>query len=955
MPCPSRSRRSASFVRYAAHATSSAQNASFAPGRQALAPLALGWALAVCVLAAVPADVQAAAGYGGGGQAGTGSGSGAGGGQGGGLTGGDGGHGGGNILGLPVNQGYQAGAGGGAPGLAAVAGGLPGTSGNDGLPGKGGLGGAAGAPSAGGQLGGGGGGGGLTIGSGGGGGSDGSNNTLATGGNGGDSSPSTYLLAISSGAINGARGVDALRLGGGGGGGAAVVGLPGVSLTTNGSAIIQGGQGGGSFYEFTLGQTYSAAGGGGGGAGVVAASGTLQLLGGSIYGGSGGQSRIAGGAGGDAIVLTSGTITIGPSAFVAGGLGGSVQSASATGLLAGNGGTGVSIGSGTVTNEGLIAGGGGGAAGPTDRPGLDGAALRAGSNTTVINKGTMSSGTDAVIFEGNNNTLTLWRGATTTGNIRFTGTGNTLAIGSNAGTGTALARVTGSVDFGTGGTFVVRMENGQADLLATTGSANVSGATVKVVAGSGSYGTGTLYPILQANGTLNGTRFASVTTNLAYLDTALDYSANDQTVNLKFATKQVPPVTPDPDPGTPPATGGNPVPPVIEPPATRPIRFADLVFSRNGIATANAVNSLPVSHEVYRHALTLPEGAPPSYFAALSGETHASAASALQGLGSLVRNVPLAQLRANLGAGLRPGAPTAAAGMSDAAPAAATLPTSSAQPAWVQVVGNWQRLGATADTSAVRLHTGGVFAGGDGAIGSGWRLGGALGYTDSNLRTDGVDAKTDISSYSAIVYGGKAFAAGPGTLNLLLGAAYTWHDISTQRRIAAGGLDQTLRADYGANTTQVFTELGWALKASDALTLEPYAGAAWAGQRSRAFRESGGSAALSGESQTTHTTTTTLGLRARHDLALGTTQGALTGGLGWRHAFGDIKPVARMAFDAGDAFTVAGAPIARNAALVEVGLDAAVGRNATVGLAYAGQFGSGNQDHGATLSWRWAF
>ena len=106
---------------------STEQNASFAPGRQALAPLALGWALAVGVLAAVPADVRAAAGYGGGGQAGTGTGFGAGGGQGGGLTGGDGGRGGNNILGSPMTPGYQAGAGGGEAGARAVAGGLPGT------------------------------------------------------------------------------------------------------------------------------------------------------------------------------------------------------------------------------------------------------------------------------------------------------------------------------------------------------------------------------------------------------------------------------------------------------------------------------------------------------------------------------------------------------------------------------------------------------------------------------------------------------------------------------------------------------------------------------------------------------------------------------------------------------------------------------------------------------------
>ncbi|RDJ19669.1 autotransporter outer membrane beta-barrel domain-containing protein, partial [Bosea caraganae] len=38
-------------------------------------------------------------------------------------------------------------------------------------------------------------------------------------------------------------------------------------------------------------------------------------------------------------------------------------------------------------------------------------------------------------------------------------------------------------------------------------------------------------------------------------------------------------------------------------------------------------------------------------------------------------------------------------------------------------------------------------------------------------------------------------------------------------------------------------------------------------------------------------------------------------------------------------------PVARNAALVEAGLDLAISRNATLGLSYAGQLASDVQDH----------
>ncbi|MBB1594644.1 autotransporter outer membrane beta-barrel domain-containing protein [Achromobacter sp. UMC46] len=557
-----------------------------------------------------------------------------------------------------------------------------------------------------------------------------------------------------------------------------------------------------------------------------------------------------------------------------------------------------------------------------------------------------------MVFEGDRNKLVLWQGSATTGDVRFEGAGNLLALGSDSGA-PATVTMAGGLDLGSGGIYVVRATATQADRLDVTGAAKLSGATVQIAATPGAFAENSQHTILHADGAFSGTRFVSATSNLAYLVPSLSYSADDRDAILTLTRKQIDPEPqPEPEPPTQPGTqpGAGP-----GDPGTRPIRYADLVSTPNARATANAVDSMPAGNEVYRSALNLPVGAPPAFFSALSGEVHASTVSALQGIGNQTRNLPLAHLRASLGAGMRPGAPTAAAGLSDAAPVGATLPASAAQPAWAQLVGNWQRLGATGNTAAVRQHTGGVFAGADHAVGSGWRLGGAIGYTDSDLSLDGVNAHTDVSSYSAVIYGGKSLQAGAGKLNMLLGGAYTWHDMGSERRIAMGGLDQTLTADYGASTTQLFSELGYAWRAGDALTLEPYAGVAWAGQRTRSFAESGGSAALSGASQTDNTTTTTLGVRARQELLVGTVRGSVTGGLGWRHAFGDVRPASRLAFDTGDSFTVAGAPIARDAALVEAGLNATVGRNATLALAYSGQFGAGNRDHGATLSWRWAF
>lgn len=465
-----------------------------------------------------------------------------------------------------------------------------------------------------------------------------------------------------------------------------------------------------------------------------------------------------------------------------------------------------------------------------------------------------------------------------------------------------------------------------------TGTATLAGSALHVEP-DGGFQTRREYTILSA-GTVSG-QFNSVSSNYAFLDPALRYDG--QNVMMQLSRKQVP-VTP----GTPntPAT------------PTRPIAFADAAQTGNQRAVANALDSLPAGNPLHEYILTLPEGATTAAFNSLSGEAHASVTSTLTGLNNSVRAVPLAYLRANLGAGMRAGAPTAQLG---GTPSAAALPSSNAQPAWAEVIGNWQTWKGNGDSAQVRQNTGGVFAGVDHALGGGWRLGGALGFTDSKIRVDDRSSQADISGYSAAVFGGKVFDVGPGKLNLMAGTAYTWHDISTERRASVSGISQTLTANYGASTTQLFAEMGYALPMSERVSIEPFAGLSWSDTRNRSFSESGGSAALNGYSDSNKQTTSTLGLRGLMNFTVGQTEGRLQATLGWRHAFGDVQPQSTMSFDGGQAFTVAGAPIARDAALAELGVETALTRNATIGLNYTGQFGGGNRENAGSIHMTWRY
>ncbi len=66
-------------------------------------------------------------------------------------------------------------------------------------------------------------------------------------------------------------------------------------------------------------------------------------------------------------------------------------------------------------------------------------------------------------------------------------------------------------------------------------------------------------------------------------------------------------------------------------------------------------------------------------------------------------------------------------------------------------------------------------------------------------------------------------------------------------------------------------------------------------------------------------------------------------------------PVATLAFAGGNAFNIAGVPIAQDAAVVDAGLDFHLSSSAVLGLSYGGQFGGHVTDqtvHRASFSAR---
>ena len=79
---------------------------------------------------------------------------------------------------------------------------------------------------------------------------------------------------------------------------------------------------------------------------------------------------------------------------------------------------------------------------------------------------------------------------------------------------------------------------------------------------------------------------------------------------------------------------------------------------------------------------------------------------------------------------------------------------------------------------------------------------------------------------------------------------------------------------------------------------------------------------------------------------LGSVSTSANGTVGWKHAFGDTTPFSKVGFAGSSLFTVAGVPIAKDTFVLQTGLDMKVTDNATIGISYNGEFGSGSSTNG---------
>lgn len=494
--------------------------------------------------------------------------------------------------------------------------------------------------------------------------------------------------------------------------------------------------------------------------------------------------------------------------------------------------------------------------------------------------------------------------------------------------------VNGDLTFLPGSTYEVEVNSkgSSSDRLQVNGSATLTGGTVLHIGEGGIYNPLSTYRILTTNTALIG-EFGSVSSKFAFLNPTLQYVASGKAVDLKLLRNDV--------------------------------KFTDMATTGNQKVTAIALDSLPVGDStLYNAVVSLSDDKKQisSSFDSLSGEVYAFVKGTFVNDSAYVRSAVYNRLEQALGG--TPTSPVAVIsfGSNQKTDNKDTTATDRAVPAfnsvsnddlqryvaWGSAFGGWGTQSSGSSTGKTKSAIGGFMTGIDTTVYDNWRLGVLAGYSRSTFKARALSSSGNSDDYTLGTYAGTEWEGTKGAIAFHSGLAYTRHNLSMNRLSVFSGFDDRLSADYNASVFQVFGELGYKFKNNEHLLIEPYVNLAYVSLKTDGFSEKGlNGATLNVHSSTMNTSLSTLGIRATTSFEFNTIAVTARVDLGWRHAFGGHIPLSTASFDAGsDVFTTSGASIGTDVALIETGLDFQLSQNATLGIAYQGQFGSGMRQNG---------
>ena len=517
------------------------------------------------------------------------------------------------------------------------------------------------------------------------------------------------------------------------------------------------------------------------------------------------------------------------------------------------------------------------------------------SGQWVVNEGVLAVNTDLPGAVAVNAAARL-EGVGSVGSV-VVAPGGVLAPGNSIGTLT----VQGDAVFNSGAVFQVEAHpSGQADALQVGGTAYLAGA-VQTLADNGAWQPETEFTILLAAGGLAGTRFDTVSSNLAFLTPSLRYGANHVTLTL---VRNDVPLT---DPGETP-------------------------------------DEETVAEEIDDGGSGSPN---PGLFEEVVGMDEPTARSAYRQLGGAW----LASVQSGL--------------MEDSRFVREAVFGNQKEGAWAQAFHASRsrpgQQGVWGDERTVQ----GVFAGGQHRVAPDVWLGGLVGgqFARMNQLSGGgsADARANTLHVGVNVAWRRHGLSTVGGLAYSRHSVHTGRVVSAgslQDQLSGSTQAHTVQV-FGEAAWRAW-ESGWAIApwGRARYAVSPFMRLAGVQLRLGGFSEDGGAAALvvNGSRHTVWYSQLGVRGRARIETATGVATARLT--LAWRHARGDTQVVSSQRFrDSRNqaVFTSNGLPVLKNALHVALNVAGQISSASALVLGYSGVYGAGVQDHGVQLSWRGVF
>jgi len=480
--------------------------------------------------------------------------------------------------------------------------------------------------------------------------------------------------------------------------------------------------------------------------------------------------------------------------------------------------------------------------------------------------------------------------------------------------------VAGDATFEEGAWFGVIVGPEEASRLAIAGSADLGGATVAIRASEAEegYSDEKDYLILSAAEGYGDSRFAEVDNNFAFYDAALDYRGDDVYLTL---TRN--------------GTG-----------------YEEVSGTPNQAAVAGAIEGLGAGNPIYETIEGLSEEGAQEAFETLSGNALGSVRTMVQSgvaaFDAVIDGRIAAVETAAGGAALAYGA---AAARPDPAALALAEPFA-ASGFWMRGTGTFGAVEGDGNAAGADYRMGGVAAGADTWLTPVLLAGIAFDYAAMEADFDDDRGSASVSSYALGLY--ARYAENGLRLDGKLG--YGLLDSATSRRVVVGADEYDAKGDFDGGRFTAALEAGYDLAVAGT-TLRPIAALGYMRLDEDGFTETGADIYnLAVDDRTTESLKSGLGVELSRSFSFAERADGLTltARALWQHEFLDDKAAIDAAFAdfAGSSFGVEGVSVARDSAVLGLGLTARASADLSLFTRYDTRLNPDQVDHAASAGIR---